>query len=140
MKGIRSFVCAALMAAVMMGSAGVATAQDNTTPNHQMAPGVWYYEWVGPQHLEFGEPDLGVMWQKDFEGEVRYIDDRYLALAAEGSGDIMGFYLYPNTTAYTPSWEGVRVGSKVKVRSDDRHRVRWVKVIPFAQWLKSQTR
>ena len=141
MKALRNLACAALLAAMMIGSAGMATAQDNTQlPNHEMAPGVWYYQWIGPDNLEFGIPDQGTMWQKDFEGEVRYIDEKFVAIAADGSGDIMNFYLYDNLTDYTPSWDAIRVGSKVKVRSDDRHRVRWVKTVPFYQWLKAQTK
>jgi hypothetical protein len=86
------------------------------------------------------QPDVGVDWQKDFDGEVRYIDQYHMVIAAEGSGDLMHFDLYPGTTSYTPSWDGVRVGSHVKVRSDDWHRVRWVTVIPFYKWLASQTK
>jgi|ADurb_Cas_03_Slu_FD_contig_51_104960_length_512_multi_16_in_0_out_0_2 hypothetical protein len=141
MKALRVLVCAMLFAALMVTAAGVATANDNTLqPNHQMAPGVWYYSWIGPGSLEFGVPDQGTMWQKDFEGEVRYIDSKFMAIAADGSGDIMNFYLYPNLTECTPSFDGVRVGSHVKVRSDDRHRVRWVKVVPFHEWLHAQSK
>ncbi len=88
---------------------------------------------------EFGTPDHGVAWQKDFEGEVVYIDHAIMKVAAEGSGDVMNFSLY-DETEYTPSWEGVHVGSKVKVRSDDRHRVRWVEVVPYHVWLAEQAK
>lgn len=142
MKAIRTLACAALMAASMIVTSGVATADNHTTmtPNHEMAPGVWYYRWIGPDNLEFGTPDQGTMWQKDFSGEVRYVDEKFLAIAADGSGDIMNFYLYDNISDAIPSWDAVRVGSKIQVRADDRHRVRWVKTIPFYQWLKAQTR
>ncbi len=140
MKSLRVLVCAVLFAALMVSAAGVATADENTQPNHEMAPGVWYYSWIGPSSLEFGVPDQGTMWQKDFEGEVRYIDHKFMAIAQEGSGDIMNFYLYPNQTDITPSCDGVRVGSHVKVRSDDRHRTRWVHVVPFHEWLKAQAK
>ncbi|MEW6283873.1 MAG: hypothetical protein AB1758_34995 [Candidatus Eremiobacterota bacterium] len=138
---IRNLVSTALMAATMLvGAAGVATADDTARPNQHQAPGTWYYQWIGPYYSEFGIPDKGVVWQKDFEGEVTFIDDMYMLIKADGSGDKMTFYLFPGVTKYTPSWEGVRQGSKVKVRSDDRHRVRWVKVTPFYQWLAAQTK
>ncbi len=141
MKALRVLVCAMLFAALMVTAAGVATADDNTLqPNHKMAPGVWYYNWIGPSSLEFGVPDQGTMWHKDFDGEVRYIDSKFMSIAADGSGDIMNFYLYPNQTDCTPSFDGVRVGSHVKVRSDDRHRVSWVRVVPFHEWLHAQSK
>lgn len=138
---IRNLVTAALMAGALLGTAGVANADNHTSrPNQDMAPGTWYYQWIGPYYSEFGKPDKGVVWQKDFEGEVTFVDHMYLLIKADGSGDKMSFYLYPGTTYYTPSWEGVREGSKVKVRTDDRHRARWVKVVPFYQWLAGQTK
>lgn len=142
MKAIRTLACAALMAASMIVTSGVATADNHTSmvTNHEMAPGVWYTRFIGPDNLEFGNPDQGTMWQKDFSGEVRYVDEKFLAIAADGSGDIMNFYLYDNQSDAIPSWDAVRVGSKIQVRADDRHRVRWVKTIPFYQWLKAQTR
>ncbi|MCR5660983.1 MAG: hypothetical protein K6G50_02510 [bacterium] len=137
MKALRNLACAAVMATVMLASAGVATAEE-TIVNNTMAPGVWYCNWVGPTNLEFGAPDQGVMWQNDFSGEVRFIDDKYMSVSLDESGDIANFYLYPEITEYTPSFEGVRVGSKVQVRADDRHRARWIKTTPFYQWLKEQ--
>lgn len=138
MKALRNLACAAVVAAVMCASAGVATAEEYTSPNHQMAPGVWYNNWIGPKNLEFGTPDMGVMYQNDFSGEVTYIDGKYMSVALDDSGDTANFYLYENRTEYTPSWDAIRVGSKIEVRADDSHRARWAKVIPFYQWLKSQ--
>lgn len=137
MKALRNIACAALMAGVMFASANVAFAEE-MAPNNEMAPGVWYTKWIGPSNLSFGTPDPGVMWQNDFSGEVRYIDGKYMSVALDESGDVANFYLYEHETMYTPSWNGIRVGSKVEVRSDDSHRARWAKVIPFYQWLKNQ--
>lgn len=138
MKTLRNLACATVIAAAMCVSAGIATAEEELAPNHSMAPGVWYCKWMGPTSLEFGVPDNGVNWQNDFTGEVRYVDPMYLSIALDESGDVANFYLYEQATSFTPSIDGVRVGSKVEVRSDDRHRARWVKTIPFYQWLKNQ--
>lgn len=137
---VRNLVTMVLTVALVAGLFGVAMADNNSeTPNSGMFPGAWYYPWIGPDAHEFGEPDQGVVWQKDFEGEVVYIDGLRMQVAAEGSGDVMNFYLYGDSE-FTPSWEGTRVGSKVKVRSDDRHRVRLVNVVPFYMWLAEQTK
>ncbi|MBI3928557.1 MAG: hypothetical protein HY319_23665 [Armatimonadetes bacterium] len=138
---VRNLITLVFSVVLTVGLFGVAIAEDNADrPAPENFAGAWYYPWVGPNYHEFGDPDHGVAWQKDFEGEVAYIDSLRLQLAAQGSGDIMNFFLYPGQTYYTPSWEGVRVGSKVKVRSDDRHRVRWVEVVPFHVWLAQQTK
>lgn len=137
MNALRNLACAAFAAALLTGTAGVANADHHAMSNHAThAKGAWYYSWFGPENLEFGTPDQGTMWKKEFAGEVKSFDGKYMTVAAEGSGDLMGFYLY-NSTAYTPCSEGIRVGSKVKVHSDDRHRVRSVMVVPFHTWFMS---
>ena len=140
MKALRNLGCAAFMAAVMCASAGVATAETDVHANHAMAPGAWYTCWMGPENLEFGTPDEGVDWQKDYTGEVVYMDGKYMSVDIDGSeDDIANFYLYENLTEYTPSIDGIRVGSKVEVRADNRNRARWARTIPFYQWLNSQS-
>lgn len=139
MKALRNLACAAVMAAVMCASAGVATAEEDIHVNHGMAPGVWYSTWIGPVGTEFGQPDAGTNYQKDFTGEVTYVDGHYLTVDIDGTEDSsVDFYLFENTTHFTPSHEGIRVGSKVEVRADDRNRARKVRTIPFYQWLKNQ--
>lgn len=140
---IRNLVCTAVLAAAMMVSgAGVANAEhtNDIPPNQEMAPGSWYYQYIGPYYSEFGTPDRGVVWQKDFEGQVTYVDPYFIQIKADGSGDKMMFYTYPGQTYYTPSYEGIREGSHLKIRSDARHRVRWVTVVPFYRWLAGQTK
>ncbi|MCR4784256.1 MAG: hypothetical protein K6A35_07030 [bacterium] len=139
MKALRNLACAAFMAAVVCASAGVANATDGVT-NNEMAPGVWYSNWIGPEHLEFGAPDAGVTWQKDFTGEVVYVDSKYLSVDIDGSeDDVANFYLYENLTEYTPSFDAIRVGSKIEVRADNRNRARSARTIPFYQWLQNQS-
>lgn len=140
MKALRNLACTAFMAAVICASAGVATAETDVQSNHQMAPGVWYTTWMGPENLEFGTPDAGVTWQKDFTGEVVYVDGKYMSVDIDGSeDDIANFYLYENLTQYTPSLDAIRVGSKIEVRADNRNRVRSARTIPFYQWLENQS-
>ncbi len=140
MKALRNLACTAFMAAVICASAGVATAETDVQSNHQMAPGVWYTTWMGPENLEFGTPDAGVTWQKDFTGEVVYVDGKYMSVDIDGSeDDIANFYLYENLTQYTPSFDAIRVGSKIEVRADNRNRVRSARTIPFYQWLENQS-
>jgi hypothetical protein len=135
-----------LAAALVAGLAGGAMAENNTKakPNYKDFAAAWYYPWVSPatgaNTGEVGIPDKGVVWQKDFSGEVVYIDDLRMQVKADGSGDIMNFFLYEGITRYYPSWMGIHEGSKVNVRSDDRHRVRWVEVVPFYKWLAKQTK
>ncbi|MBQ7528310.1 hypothetical protein IJT10_00185 [bacterium] len=138
MKALRNLACAAVVAAVCV-SAGVANAEQIGN-NHQMAPGVWYDTFIGPDSLEFGVPDAGVNYQKDFTGEVVYVDGKYMSIDIDGAeDDVANLYLYPQTTHYTPSFEAIRVGTKVEVRADNRNRARCVRTIPYYQWLKNQS-
>ena len=137
MKALRNLACAAIVAAVFCASAGMATA-DVAAHSNQNAPGVWYVENMGPNNRTFGTPNCGPKTQKEATGEVRYIDSKFITIARDDSNDLNNFYLYEGETEFTPSMEGVRVGSKVSLRSDDTGRVRWVRVIPFAEWLKNQ--
>lgn len=135
-----------LAMALVAGVAGAASAdQKSKKSNYQQFAGAWYYPWVGPTWgqgglQEPGSPFKGTHWAKDYSGEVVYVDAERLQVKADGSGDVLNFYLYEGQTQYTPSWEGVRQGSKVKVRSDDRRRARVVHVVPFYQWLKGRTK
>ena len=126
-------------------SAAYADHRPGHKPNHQNFAGAWYYPYMGPAwggwgFQEAGTPFHGSKWTKDYEGEVVYIDMQRMQVKADGSGDILNFFLYPGETTWTPSWDGVREGSKVKVRSDDRHRARNVHVVPFYKWLQGQTK
>ena len=135
----------ALVAGVVGTVSGTATAENKKKPNYQQFAGTWYYPWVTPSwgqggYQEAGAPFKGTHFTKDYSGEVVYMDSQRMQVKADGSGDVLNFYLYEGTTQYTPSWEGVREGSKVKVRSDDRRRAREVTVVPFYQWLKGRTK
>lgn len=140
MKALRNLACTAIVAAAVCACASVATAEESVQPNNSMAPGVWYADWMGPQQLEFGAPDTGANWQKDFTGEVTYVDGKYMSVDIDGSeDDVANFYLYEGITEYTPSMEAIRVGSKIEVRADNRNRVRSARTIPFYQWLQNQS-
>lgn len=124
---------------------GAASAETGHKPNNQNFAGAWYYPYIGPDFnggswSETGHPFHGAKWIKDYEGEVVYLDSARMQVKADGSGDILNFYLYKGETQWDPSWAGVREGSKVKVRSDDRHRARRVHAVPFYKWLRAQTK
>lgn len=139
MKALRNLACAAVMAAAVCASVSVANADEVKVSNHSMVPGIWYSNWMGPDN-EFGKPDTGFNYQKDFTGEVVYVDGSYMSVDIDGAeDDIANFYLYQNLTQYTPSAESIRVGSKVEIRADNRNRARAVRTIPFYQWLKNQS-
>ena len=137
MKKLVNLVLAAVMVASLFG---VATAdQHNDVSNYQQFKASWYYPWIGPGNDEYGNPSMGTGFAQKASGEVIYLDSTRMLIEADGSGDMMTFYLYPGITQYTPSLEGVRVGSKVKVKSDDVSRARTVHVVPFYMWLAEQT-
>lgn len=138
MKKLVSLVLTAVMVA---GLFGVAMADHhNEVPNQRQFKGSWYYPWIGPGNDEYGTPSMGFGWAKKATGEVVYLDKDRMIVEADGSGDMMTFYLYSPQTKYTPSHDGVRVGSKVMVKSDDVSRARHVKVTPFHEWLAAQTK
>lgn len=137
MKAFRNFACAAIFGAALCASAGVANA-DVAAHANQNAPGVWYNEAIGVDNNCFGVPNCGPKTQKEATGEVRYVDSKFITIARDDSNDVTDFYLFEGITEYAPSLEGIRVGSKVALRSDDCNRVRFVKVIPFGEWLKNQ--
>ena len=146
MRKLTNLVLAvALVAGVVGATTGTANADNKKKPNYQEFAGAWYYPWVGPGwgqggYQEAGSPFKGTHWTKDYSGEVVYLDSQRMQVKADGSGDVMNFYLYEGQTVFTPSFEGLRQGSKVKVRTDDRRRVRDVTVVPFYQWLKGRTK
>lgn len=136
MKALRTLACAAIVGAVFCASAGMATADVAAhAPNN--APGVWYVKTMGVDNM-FGVPNCGPKTQKEATGEVRYVDGRFLTIARDDSNDVTDFFLFEGITEYAPSLEGIRIGSKVALRSDDCNRVRFVRVVPFAEWLKNQ--
>ena len=138
MKALRNLACAAIVAAVCAASAGVAYADEVVAAHsNQNAPGVWYVQNMGNNQRCFGTPNCGPKTQKEATGEVRYIDGRFVSIARDDSNDLTNFYLYEGETGYTPSADGIRVGSKVSLRTDDDGRVRWIRVIPFSEWIKN---
>ena len=137
MKALRNLACAAIVGAVFCASAGMATA-DVAAHANQNAPGVWYVQNMGVDNNCFGTPNCGPKTQVEATGEVRYIDDKFITIARDDSNDVTDFYLFEGITQYAPSLEGVRVGSKVALRADDCNRVRAVRVVPFAEWIKNQ--
>lgn len=141
---MKRLVSLALMTVMVAGMFGVAMADNHDEiPNQRQFKGSWYYPWIGPGTEEYGTPSLGYNWAETAEGEVVYIDDSRgtsrMIIEADGSGDMMTYYLY-DETRYTPSMEGVRVGSHVKVKSDDVGRAREVWVVPFHVWLAQQNK
>ena len=69
-----------LTVALVAGLAGGAMAENNTKakPNYKDFAAAWYYPYVTPavgaNTGEVGIPDKGTIWQKDFSGEVIYIE------------------------------------------------------------------
>ena len=94
----------------------------------------------GGLSTEAGYPSSGTHFAKDYSGEVVFFDAHHLQIKADGSGDVLRFNVYEGKTKFTPSLAGVRQGSKVKVRSDDRRRLCSVEVVPFYKWLKGRTK
>lgn len=113
--------------------------------NSQNFAGAWYHPWVGPNFgvggfQEPGTPFHGGAFTKTYTGEAVYVDDNRVQIKADGSGDVMTFYIYEKETHFTPTHAAIRTGSKVRVTSDDRHRARWIHVIPFYKWLKDKAK
>ena len=144
MRKLTHLVLAVAMTASVVGAASAAEHHHHRS-NSQNFAGTWYYPWIGPTwgqggFQEWGTPYVGSSFAKDYSGEVVYVDDLRLGLKADGSGDILNFYIYAGNTRFTPSMAAVREGSKVKVRSDDRRRARVVEIVPFYKWLKGRTK
>jgi hypothetical protein len=113
--------------------------------NSRNFAGAWYYPWVGPNWTmggfqEPGTPFHGGAFTKTYTGEAVYVDEHRVQLKADGSGDLITFYITERETVFTPTQAAIHQGSKVRVTSDDRHRARWVHVIPFYKWLKDKTK
>ncbi len=148
MRKLTNLVLSMALAASVAGAASADhhnSKAEKMHSNSQNFAGAWYYPWVGPNvgpggFQENGSPFHGVSWTKKYAGEVTYIDDMRMQVKADGSGDLMTFWLYEGKTQYTPSHANLRVGSKVKVTSDDRHRARMIHVTPFYKWLKEKTK
>ncbi len=77
----------------------------------------------------------GQIWQRDFQGEVVRLEKDFLTIRTP-FGDDKDFDYREGETEFTPSLEGVRVGSLVKVRTDGEQ-LRWVHVLRLAEWLES---
>lgn len=148
MQKITSLVLTMALAASV---AGAVSAESKTRKsekwhsNSQNFAGAWYYPWVGPNvgpggYMETGTPFHGGSWSKKYMGEVTYVDENRCQIKADGSGDLMTFFLYEGNTFYTPTHANLRQGSKVQITSDDRHRARMIHVVPFYKWLKDKTK
>ncbi len=137
---MKKLVTMVLTAVMVAGLFGVAMADHhNEIPNYQQFKAAWYYPWLNVGQVQFEKADMGFGWMQKASGEVIYLDKQRMIVEADGSGDMMTFYLREGDTLYTPSYSGVRVGSKVKVNSDDVSRARHVHVVPFYMWLAEQT-
>ena len=137
---MKKFAMCALTGAMMVVALGTAV-----QAKEHVRVATWDYRFFGPDfgssaYREAGKIDRGTGWQKQFSGEISAVNEGAIQIIADGSGDKMHFFLYEGTTAYTPSVNGLRVGAKVKVYSDDRHRARQIIVVPFYKWLRAQTR
>jgi hypothetical protein len=78
---------------------------------------------------------LGGSWQKDFQGRVVELSGSLMRLETE-FGDLFVFDLVPNRTRITPSLDGLRVGSQVRVRADFNHEALDIRVLPLPRWLE----
>lgn len=130
----------ALLAALVIGLGGAAQADDKEVPNQRQAGGTWYYPYIGPAHDDYGHPMLGFQYDEDYSGEVVYLDKYAMIVEADGSGDLLTFWLFPGVTRFDPSVEGVRVGSKVEVASDNGMKAKLVHTVPFYKWLAGQSK
>ncbi len=137
---MKKFVKMALMAALVAGFCGAANADDKDIPNQRQAGGTWYYSYLGPAHDDYGAPMMGFQYDEDYSGEVVYLDRYAMIVEADGSGDLLTFWLYPGITRFDPSVEGVRVGSKVEVASDNGMKAKLVHTVPFYKWLAGQSK
>lgn len=136
---MRKLITLILTTAMVAVLCGVAMADHhNAIPNQNMHKGHWYYPYMGLGNDQNGLPSMGFGWAKKTMGEVKYLDRDIMIVEADGSGDMMTFYLYENVTKFIPSLANVRVGSKVKVKSDDVSRANSVHVVPFHSWLAMQ--
>lgn len=147
MRKLTNLVLTMALAASVAGAVSAKNMSEKGHSNSQNFAGAWYYPWIGPNwgpggYQENGPlgPYHGGSWQKKYAGEVTYVDHSRLQVKADGSGDLITFYLYEGQTLYTPTHANLRVGSKVKVTSDDRHRARNIHVVPFYKWLKDKTK
>jgi len=145
MRKLTNLVLTMALAASVAGAVSAKNMSEKGHSNSENFAGAWYYPWIGPNvgngaFQEVGSPYHGVSWAKKYSGEVTYVDDSRMQVKADGSGDLITFYIYSGQTNYTPTHANLRVGSKVKVTSDDRHRARWVHVVPFYKWLKDKTK
>lgn len=130
----------ALLAALVIGLGGAAQADDKEVPNQRQAGGTWYYPYIGPAHDDYGSPMMGFQYDEDYSGEVVYLDKYAMIVEADGSGDLLTFWLFPSVTRFDPSVEGVRVGSKVEVASDNGMKAKLVHTVPFYKWLAGQSK
>ena len=137
---MKKFVKMALMAALVAGFCGAANADDKDIPNQRQAGGTWYYSYLGPARDDYGAPMMGFQYDEDYSGEVVYLDRYAMIVEADGSGDLLTFWLYPGITRFDPSVEGVRVGSKVEVASDNGMKAKLVHTVPFYKWLAGQSK
>lgn len=78
---------------------------------------------------------LGGSWQKDLQGRVVELSGSLMRLETE-FGDLFVFDLVPNRTRITPSLDGLRVGSQVRVRADFNHEALDIRVLPLPRWLE----
>lgn len=139
---MKKLVNLALTAAMVAGLFGAAHADHHTNdvPNQKQAGGTWYYPYLGPAHDDYGAPMMGFEYDEDYSGEVTYLDRYTMIVEADGSGDMLTFSLFPGTTRFDPSVEGVRVGSKVEVASDNGMKAKLVHTVPFYKWLAAQAK
>ena len=147
MRKLTNLVLTMALAASVAGAASAKNESEKGHSNSENFAGAWYYPWAGPNWGPGGfqengaGPFHGGSWQKKYSGEVTYVDQARCQIKADGSGDLITFYLFDDGgTSYVPTHANLRVGSKVKVTSDDRHRARTVHVVPFYKWLKDKTK
>ena len=146
MRKLTNLVLTMALAASVAGAVSAKNQSEKGHSNSENFAGAWYYPWIGPNYGPGGyqetgsQPFHGGSWSKKYSGEVTYVDQVRCQIKADGSGDLITFYLYENGTGYIPTHAALRQGSKVKVTSDDRHRARQVQVVPFYKWLKDKTK
>ncbi len=103
------------------------TVRDGIWPTQEGLARAGYPAWASPGGSE---------WEKNLRGEVTHFKNGNLTITTE-FGDVR-FYNYSEETSFTPSQAGLRIGSKVEVKSVLKQ-AQSVKVIPFYVWIKNHT-
>ena len=129
-----NIVWSVLLFVFLMTLSGLCQHETESEFHHRLHKTGWHYPWFGP---DAQSSDRGYLWQKAYRGECIYLDDRVLAIVIDDYEDTR-YFTYTEESQFIPSASSLRVGSKVEIRCDTRHRIRSLKTLPFHTWLKFQ--